>query len=295
MFPRFRIILPLKVLIISNFCDAFDPCLVGNFNFLLKPGLRGGNCHLQPGKVVCDRFIDDGWYKVLHEDDIKPRKMLEGIVSPSYCGTSFPIWLNGSHPNTVDGIVNRTACMVGVNSFCDVEYDIQIKACAANDYVYNLQKAKTCNAGYCFGVNLPCAKPNPCEPENSKLINVEDDRSTSCKDKSLSLCDNILSNEWYRIQKNDIDLKMPTTCVEQNSCGTVSPIWLNGSEPTLPEKVVSRKACVSNDNACGCIKFYNIEIRNCSTFLVYNLTSTSSCPERFCFGTDGECRSKTNA
>lgn len=79
----------------NNVLDAFDPCLVGNFVFLHKPGLRGGKCQLQPGKVVCDRFIDNGWYKVLHEDDLKPRKMLEGIVSQSYCGTSFPIWLNG--------------------------------------------------------------------------------------------------------------------------------------------------------------------------------------------------------
>lgn len=71
---------------------------------------------------------------------------------------------------------------------------------------------------------------DPCEPDNSKLINVDDDRSTSCKDTSLSLCDNILSNGWYRIQKNDVDVKMPTTCVEQYSCGTVSPIWLKGIE-----------------------------------------------------------------
>lgn len=59
--------------------------------------------------------------------------------------------ITGSHPSTVDGIVNRTACMFGVNSFCDDEHDIQIKACAANEYVYYLKKTATCNAGYCFG------------------------------------------------------------------------------------------------------------------------------------------------
>ena len=76
---------------------AFDPCLKGNFNFLPHPGLRGGKCKLQRNKVICDRYIDDGWYKVLHEDDLKPRRMLEGIVSSDYCGTSSPIWLNGEY------------------------------------------------------------------------------------------------------------------------------------------------------------------------------------------------------
>lgn len=57
-----------------------------------------------------------------------------------------------------------------------------------------------------------------------------------------------------------------------------------GSEPTVADKVVSRKVCVNSGNTCRCDKFYNIHIRNCSTYLVYNLTSTTSCPERYCFG-----------
>lgn len=31
----------------------------------------------------------------MHEDDSEHRQMLEGRVSPNYCGTSNPIWLNG--------------------------------------------------------------------------------------------------------------------------------------------------------------------------------------------------------
>lgn len=62
-------------------------------------------------------------------------------------------------------------------------------------------------------------------------------------------------------------------------------LFFKGSEPSIPDKVVSRKACVSDGNRCACSKFYNIQIRNCSSFLVYNLTSTDTCPERYCFGT----------
>lgn len=50
---------------------------------------------MQAGNVICDRSIRNGWYKVIHEDDFEHRQMMEGIVSPNYCGTSNPIWLNG--------------------------------------------------------------------------------------------------------------------------------------------------------------------------------------------------------
>lgn len=69
---------------------------------------------------------------------------------------------------------------------------------------------------------------DPCEPGNSKILHVDGDRSTSCKEKSMSLCDNTFNNEWYRVQKNGFDLKMPNTCVDQDSCGTKYPIYLSG-------------------------------------------------------------------
>lgn len=267
-----------------------DPCDNGNFKFLHTPGLRGGACKLQPTKIICDHYISDGWYKVLHEDDQNPRKMLEGRVSAEYCGTVSPIWLNGTHPNIAEGIVNRTVCVTGFYGYCDKRYEIQIKACGLNEYVYYLRKARSCNEGYCFGKDLPCAKPNPCKPGNSKILHVDGDRSTSCKEKSMSLCDNMFNNEWYRVQRNGIDLKMPNTCVDQYSCGTKYPIYLSGSEPAISDKVVSRKACVNDGNMCTCTKFYNIQLRNCSTYIVYNLTSAQTCPERYCFGTEGTCK-----
>lgn len=45
----------------------------------------------------------------------------------------------------------------------------------------------------------------------------------------MTLCDDTVNNLWYRVQRNGVDLKMPNTCVDQNSCGTVSPIWLQGN------------------------------------------------------------------
>lgn len=159
---------------------------------------------------------------------------------------------------------------------------------------------------------------DPCKPGNSKILHVDGDRSISCKDKSMSLCDNMFNNEWYRVQRNGIDLKMPNTCVDQYSCGTKYPVYLSGMpiyflltlwhigivkyqnkiklicirnicfykgpEPAISDKAVSRNACVNDGHMCSCTKFYNIQLRNCSSYIVYNLTSVQSCPERYCFG-----------
>lgn len=59
-----------------------------------------------------------------------------------------------------------------------------------------------------------------------------------------------------------------------------------GKEPTINDKSVSMKACVTAgyQTNCSCNREIEIQVRNCSTFLVYNLTATPTCPERFCFG-----------
>lgn len=65
----------------------------------------------------------------------------------------FVVLYLGTHPVNADGIVNRTVCVVGVYGYCDKQYEIQIKACGVNEYVYYLRKTQSCNEGYCFGDN----------------------------------------------------------------------------------------------------------------------------------------------
>lgn len=59
-----------------------------------------------------------------------------------------------------------------------------------------------------------------------------------------------------------------------------------GAEPTINDKSVNMKACVTSGYQanCSCSREIDIQIRNCTTFFVYNLTATPTCPERFCFG-----------
>lgn len=87
-----------------DFLGDENPCGDGNFKFLHTPGLRGGNCKKMSSNVICDRYISDGWYKVLHEDDPKSRKLMETRVAPNYCGTGYPIWLNGKFIKRIQNV-----------------------------------------------------------------------------------------------------------------------------------------------------------------------------------------------
>lgn len=108
VFPCFYFELIAYSNIILKYAGIFlgdeNPCGDGNFKFLHTPGLRGGNCKKMSPNVICDRYISDGWYKVLHEDDPKSRKLMETRVAPNYCGTSYPIWLNGKFIKRIQNV-----------------------------------------------------------------------------------------------------------------------------------------------------------------------------------------------
>lgn len=74
---------------------------------------------------------------------------------------------------------------------------------------------------------------DPCEEANRLILHVSGDRSTRCRDKSLRHCDSKLQQNWYRPMMGSADVKMATSCVERDSCGTESPIWLNGKKRKL--------------------------------------------------------------
>ncbi|XP_062569509.1 uncharacterized protein LOC134231560 [Saccostrea cucullata] len=280
----------------KTMCES-DPCLTSNHHNLHHAGWRGSSCGYQaPG--VCDKRIDSRWYSVKGNDDKSYRKMVEGPVDMFYCGAINPISLKhqGTHPTISDGIVNRTACLSGSESFCEKNITIQIKNCGGF-YVYKLKNTSSCSSAYCFGIGLECPKPDPCNPENRVTLTVGEDRSKTCKSSSLKLCDSFLKSSWYRIQYKGRDVKMPNACVDQHSCGTTFPIWLHGREPSIEDKVADLKACVSTGKGhnCTCSKEYNIQVKNCTTYLVYNLSSTQGCPERYCFGSSGECKVKKDS
>jgi hypothetical protein len=84
---------------------------------------------------------------------------------------------------------------------------------------------------------------------------------------------------WYRFTGN-AGTKMPTTCVPSNRCQTHAPGWVNGALPTTNGETVTRKVCFNWSSNC-CKWYRNIRIRNCGSFLVFELVPVG-CHSRYC-------------
>jgi len=139
-------------------------------------------------------------------------------------------------------------------------------------------------------LDLPFGQPDECNKGGTggyKRIN-EPRRSVESifKIGESAICDRVLDRGWYRfesiVEKN---AQMPTEKVNQMRCGTVHPIWMRGSHPSVSEGIVDRDACINfYDMKNGCFAKLPIKVRNCGDFFVYYLGPTYSCSLAYCAG-----------
>ncbi|XP_052063239.1 uncharacterized protein LOC127702954 isoform X1 [Mytilus californianus] len=126
----------------------------------------------------------------------------------------------------------------------------------------------------------------PCT--NYDNIENEEKRSSSYIydfDTDIAISDDVLQEGWYRIiSRSGTD--MPTEPPATFRCGTWYPIWLNGSLPSVDDGVVTRKVCTRTFTDF-CEDFWNIDIKNCTDFYVYNLKTSKRAKSAYCFGTGG--------
>jgi hypothetical protein len=86
-----------------------------------------------------------GWYKIEGPAGTKlPTEKWE----PGHCGTSYPGWLNGDHPMTLDEIVDREVCFAVNGDPCRFTSQIQIRNCD-DFYLYYLVTPIGCDLRYC--------------------------------------------------------------------------------------------------------------------------------------------------
>ncbi|VDI32970.1 Hypothetical predicted protein [Mytilus galloprovincialis] len=107
-------------------------------------------------EMVCDKYLipqHGAWFMSYNDMPTEPPTFLD-------CGTTHPIWLNGTIPTTSEGVVDRTACKVGFMSYCDEEIPVKIKRCEKYT-AYFLLPTKHCPEAYCFGTKKepPLRKP----------------------------------------------------------------------------------------------------------------------------------------
>ncbi|XP_053550225.1 uncharacterized protein LOC128641725 [Bombina bombina] len=182
--------------------------------------------------------------------------------------------LNDCHPLAVcTNLMGWYSCSCPYGYFGDGRY------CEVNE----------CEQGNPCGNNSECTKfagSYSCEtPCSSYTVINEDWRSVNNKQNYNDYwypfhCDQNLQG-WYRFQ-GSTDLKIPEYCVPELSCGTHSPMWLNGSHPTEGEGVVKLTACAHWAGHC-CLWSSDVSVIACpGGFYVYKLNRTPTCHLAYC-------------
>ncbi|KAK2097644.1 hypothetical protein P7K49_023095 [Saguinus oedipus] len=191
-------------------CHALATCVnvVGNYSCVCPAGYWGDgwHCECYPGScgpgldcvpegdaLVCAdpcqayRILDEywrsteygagyacdtdlrGWYRFVGQGGVR---LAETCVPTLRCNTAAPMWLNGTHPSSDEGIVSRKACAHWSDHCCLWDASVQVKACAGGYYVYNLTAPPECHLAYCTD---PSSVEGTCEEcsidEDCKSVN----------------------------------------------------------------------------------------------------------------------------
>lgn len=281
-------------IVYSVVSDAINPCSSYKAINEWQRSVR----YTEVKTAKCDSFLKEGWYRVT---SLAGEEMPTSCPTNGFrCGTIEPVWLNGTFP--ASGLTkNLTACSAHFDgNCCKSKYQIQVKNCTGF-YVYKLVPTSACPQAYCFGKELPCrpgytskngfspgCKYEPCLTVNHKPLDNWR-RSFGNNNTETTICDSFLDPVWYKpISK--AGNSMPTTCPKDGfRCGTIEPVWLNGTLPSTVNTTINATACVSSVNRGCCSPHYDIQIRNCGKFNVYKLASTKACPQGYCFGSEIPC------
>ncbi|XP_052073689.1 von Willebrand factor D and EGF domain-containing protein-like isoform X2 [Mytilus californianus] len=137
--------------------------------------------------------------------------------------------------------------------------------------------------GDCCPDYISTCQAGPCNQYT--LIENEEKRSAGYIthiSKDIPISDELLNETWYRVISDNGEI-MPTYPPGTLHCGTINPIWLNGSLPNEGEENVTLVACKQTQNDV-CEEEIDIKIMNCSGgFYVYYLPNTTT-NSAYCFG-----------
>ena len=134
---------------LSVLSNGLDPCV--SHNKLNNPYRSTGYVAREGiDPMICDLNLKAGWYRFVNKVG---GMMPENKVDRLQCGTIAPIWMQGIHPSTADGIVDRTACVNFKNLLngC-IPISIKVKHCNSSFFVYHLVAPFGCQMAYCAGM-----------------------------------------------------------------------------------------------------------------------------------------------
>ncbi|XP_064619608.1 von Willebrand factor D and EGF domain-containing protein-like [Lineus longissimus] len=142
-------------------------------------------------------------------------------------------------------------------------------------------------AGWCVLQGTEVQSQDPCLPGNHQEINQPERSINYTTDPLKVSCDKYMSPGWYRFT-SPAGWEMPTECVPQMRCGTMFPIWLQGDTPPRDGQEHDLPACITVGSAC-CALTFNITVKRCNDFAVYELFPITTCDMGYCAGTEVKC------
>ncbi|XP_026898932.2 uromodulin isoform X3 [Acinonyx jubatus] len=159
---------------------------------------------------TCDSGLS-GWYRFVGQGGVR---LAETCVPVLSCNTAAPMWLNGTHPSSDEGIVSRTTCAHWRGHCCLWDAPVQVKACAGY-YVYNLTAPPECYLAYCTDPSSVLGTCEECSiDEDCKM----DDGTWSCQCKQDSNITD-LSHLERRLECGANDIKVSLSKCQLKSLG----------------------------------------------------------------------------
>uniref|UniRef100_A0AAR2KLN1 UMOD/GP2/OIT3-like D8C domain-containing protein n=1 Tax=Pygocentrus nattereri TaxID=42514 RepID=A0AAR2KLN1_PYGNA len=249
----------------------------------------------------CDANVNwVGWYRLFYQG--QSAKMPESCVSSYRCGTMFPIWLNGSHPNVQDGVVVRQTCASQGSDCCFYKaFPIQVKACPGNYYVYEFVQPNFCYAAYCtgnvkhlnacisFSLSFTAASTTTANPGYDPCSNYTVlDQPWRATNASWNLvCDQDFEwSGWYRLLYYGMNIRMPEVC--SSGCSTNIALWINSSHPQIQDGIVTHPICANGGDFGSCYCPFgttSIRVKACpGNFYVYEFIKPGQCLSAYCAG-----------
>ncbi|XP_013408879.1 uncharacterized protein LOC106172624 isoform X2 [Lingula anatina] len=141
----------------KSIAGELDPCDPSNHVLRKGEWRRSVNYTKESGEAaICDRYMDEGWYRF---DSPAGNDIPTYCVLPNHCGTTWPIWMNGSLP-TKNQEIDAIACVYNLFTIedpcCYKTYNIKVKNCNDEFNVYYLVATDGCSQAYCVGTEVNC-------------------------------------------------------------------------------------------------------------------------------------------
>lgn len=264
-----------------------DPCSAEIYAELPRAEYRGGACEYNKDKPTCDAALGSGWYRASGSNGYL--KLQETPANVLTCGTKFAIWMNGTHPDVSDGIVNRTT----LQAISGIAKTIQVKNCNDDFYVYKLEPTTSCPEAYCFGTSDsdPCPPFDPCDMYEHEWMSYDPSRSRECTEANTNSCNSdIYSKPWVAFRYSDEEfLNVSRSSVSPGGCGSTSPMWIKETISAESNGIQTETLCISSpDDSCsttltfrskGCPRYNVYEVPNVTCGRLCLDDPRASCPE----------------